>query len=597
MTDVPISALTLTSGLGGTENFEIVQGGASYKTTTAQIAAYIGTNFPITGGSINNTPIGNITPSTGVFTTLTATSTISGANLSGTNTGDVTIGTANGLSRVGQILSLAAANGSTTGALSSTDWTTFNNKQAAGNYITALTGEVTATGPGSVVATLLNSAVIGKVLTGYVSGAGTVTATDTILQAIQKLNGNIGLKANIDSPTFTGSVGIGIAATNIFTTYNSSTAAAYTIANFISEANPTGLSTTYVKFEKGSGYGAAIGGYLSQGVGSGLILATINGGTVTDRAWLDNTGNFGIGAIAQARLHIERNTPAEMGLFINNPNASGYTSVRFGNSDRATNGDHLVYGGSNMGIRSKTGAYISIEPSGAVSAYFTTAGFFNIGAVAGYPIYVQKTATFADVMAKFNNTGSGVCKIALANTSTTYDCEIGASGNDFFVNNTGSEKLRAKTWGVDVQGIIRAGNTGSAYTSTPSGNYGCFIQSDSAGVVHLDAYNPVGGSALSIGVNTGSAAIIQMLYVDTTTFTFTDAKNLAFGTTTGTKIGTATTQKIGLWNATPIVQPTTAVAAATFVVGAGTAVNDASTFDGYTIKQVVKALRNMGALA
>lgn len=39
--------------------------------------------------------------------------------------------------------------------------------------------------------TVLNSAVIAKVLTGYVSGAGTVAATDTLLQAIQKLNGNI----------------------------------------------------------------------------------------------------------------------------------------------------------------------------------------------------------------------------------------------------------------------------------------------------------------------------------------------------------------------------------------------------------------------
>jgi hypothetical protein len=39
--------------------------------------------------------------------------------------------------------------------------------------------------------TVLNSAVIGKVLTGYVSGSGTVLATDTILEAIQKLNGNI----------------------------------------------------------------------------------------------------------------------------------------------------------------------------------------------------------------------------------------------------------------------------------------------------------------------------------------------------------------------------------------------------------------------
>lgn len=84
----------------------------------------------------------------------TFTGTISASNLSGTNTGNVTIGTANGLSIAGQVLSLALASTSTTGALSSTDWNTFNNKQAAGNFITALTGDVTATGPGSVAATI-----------------------------------------------------------------------------------------------------------------------------------------------------------------------------------------------------------------------------------------------------------------------------------------------------------------------------------------------------------------------------------------------------------------------------------------------------------
>lgn len=78
--------------------------------------------------------------------------------------------------------------------LSAPDWVTFNNKQPAGDYITALTGEAIASGPGSASTTLSNSAVIGKVLTGYTSGAGTVAATDTILQAIQKLNGNDALK-------------------------------------------------------------------------------------------------------------------------------------------------------------------------------------------------------------------------------------------------------------------------------------------------------------------------------------------------------------------------------------------------------------------
>jgi hypothetical protein len=51
----------------------------------------------------------------------------------------VTIGTANGLSLSTQALSLATASGSTTGALNSTDWTTFNGKQAAGSYVTTAT--------------------------------------------------------------------------------------------------------------------------------------------------------------------------------------------------------------------------------------------------------------------------------------------------------------------------------------------------------------------------------------------------------------------------------------------------------------------------
>lgn len=48
------------------------------------------------------------------------------------------------------------ATGSVPGFLTAADWTTFNGKQASGNYITALTGDVTASGPGSVAATVVN---------------------------------------------------------------------------------------------------------------------------------------------------------------------------------------------------------------------------------------------------------------------------------------------------------------------------------------------------------------------------------------------------------------------------------------------------------
>lgn len=113
----------------------------------------------------------------------TFTGTISASNLSGTNTGDVTLGTANGLSLVGQALSLALSSTSTTGSLTSTDWNTFNNKQAAGNYITALTGDATASGPGSVALTLatVNGNVgsfgtASQVSAFTVSGKGLITA-------------------------------------------------------------------------------------------------------------------------------------------------------------------------------------------------------------------------------------------------------------------------------------------------------------------------------------------------------------------------------------------------------------------------------------
>jgi len=60
-----------------------------------------------------------------------------------------------------------------------------------------LTGDVTSSGNAT---TLTNAPVIAKVLTGYTSGAGTVAAADSILQAIQKLNGNDATNANLTGP-------------------------------------------------------------------------------------------------------------------------------------------------------------------------------------------------------------------------------------------------------------------------------------------------------------------------------------------------------------------------------------------------------------
>lgn len=60
-------------------------------------------------------------------------------------------------------------------------------------------------------------------------------------------------------------------------------------------------------------------------------------------------------------------------------------------------------------------------------------------------------------------------------------------------------------------------------------------------------------AGVSMGLGEGTAGAMQAAFLATTV---PDGTNLAFGTSTGTKLGTATTQKIGFYNATPIVQPT-----------------------------------------
>ena len=68
-------------------------------------------------------------------------------------------------------------------------------------------------------------------------------------------------------------------------------------------------------------------------------------------------------------------------------------------------------------------------------------------------------------------------------------------------------------------------------------------------------------------------------------FKIPDAVDIETGTSTGTKIGTATTQKIGFYNATPVVQPT-AVADATDAATVITQLN-----------ALLTRMRNLGLIA
>lgn len=73
--------------------------------------------------------------------------------------------------------------------------------------------------------------------------------------------------------------------------------------------------------------------------------------------------------------------------------------------------------------------------------------------------------------------------------------------------------------------------------------------------------------------------------------------NIILSATTGTKIGTATNQKLAFWNKTPIIQPTTGITGASRVGGGGATITDTDTFGGYTVAQLAAILINTGLTA
>lgn len=134
--------------------------------------------------------------------------------------------------------SIQQANSSQDGYLSSADWNVFDGKQDAGNYITDLIGEASASGPGNANVILNNAAVISKVLTGLNITGGTVVSTDTILQAFGKLQNQV--SGLIGGTTYQG---VWNASTNVPTLVSSvGTDGYYYIVNVSGNTNLNGIT-------------------------------------------------------------------------------------------------------------------------------------------------------------------------------------------------------------------------------------------------------------------------------------------------------------------------------------------------------------------
>ncbi len=194
-------------------NPRTINGVAFDGTANITVTAAAGT---LTGTTLNATVVTSSLTSVGTLTNLTVTNPISGSvtGNAATATALQTARTINGVSFDGTAnITVTAAAGTLTGTtlnsavvtssltsvgtllnLTVTNTITGSVSGSSGSFTGALSGDVTGTQSATAIS---NTVVTSKLLTGFTSGAGTVTGTDSILTAINKLNGNIALKLSI----------------------------------------------------------------------------------------------------------------------------------------------------------------------------------------------------------------------------------------------------------------------------------------------------------------------------------------------------------------------------------------------------------------
>jgi hypothetical protein len=201
---VPSTNTLTVARLAGTADNVVTNANLTGMVTSVGNTTTVVTNANLNGmvtSSGNTTTVVTNANLTGMVTSVGNTTTVvTNANL----TGEVTsVGNATTVTNAAVLSKVVTGWTPGAGIITATDSVLEVLQKLAGNdgVNANLTGEVTSVGNAT---TVTNAAVIGKVLTGYVSGAGTIAATDSVLQAFQKLNGNVALKLDSTNGVLTG---------------------------------------------------------------------------------------------------------------------------------------------------------------------------------------------------------------------------------------------------------------------------------------------------------------------------------------------------------------------------------------------------------
>lgn len=298
--NVAMLGQALNTGVSATQigGYFLLSGGAgtnpSNYTSAALLADNGGTTSPIFIARDNGTPVFTIADGA----TITATGSITAANLTGTNSGNVTIGTANGLSISTQVLSLATAvAGGANGALLGTDKSKLD--VTSGTNSGDLTLVAVGTTPSTAGASLSGQALTlqpadathgGVISTTTQSIAGNKTLTGSLTSTLASGNSLVIDTTTLVADATNHRVGIGTASPSSFlhavNTLPTDTGATQNGVNFnfASSSGSTGRAQTALNLNLSSGY---TGGFSTQTM---LALSTT---ASTANSLSNNNANFG----------------------------------------------------------------------------------------------------------------------------------------------------------------------------------------------------------------------------------------------------------------------------------------------------------------
>ncbi len=479
----------------------------------------------------------------------------------------------------GLTIQVKLATASVSGYLSSTDWSTFNGKQAAGNYITALTGDVTASGPGSVAATLatVNSNVGSFTYASItVNGKGLITAASSGSAPEVPLTFSTGLTRSVN--TITANISTGVA--------GGQTAIGGTASGNALTLSSTSHATKGKILFGNSAYDEA-NNYLSLGQSTGVCqLDMLIPGTGVTQGQLVTWTYTGVASGATVLTACTYNlTNSHTGIGTHNFNAFKFNVTN--NSVVAGSGLTLTFGVMDATCTEAapwagTGSIappvlsnikstftdatrtISKNPQGAFG--LTYVGFDAVQAGFGNTTFTTGSKTYNTIGIRSVTSLIPVAVSSGTPVFNAYACDLSVTGSTLGTSTSYILYLRKgqgadTNWGIFMNETTSTTNhkltndtqicyfgTGNDATLSFSGTQ-FLIQSDV--VTSTDSLQIRGGTN-GVIINIGSTA--QITYTSLTG-TLVDAFNYVYGSTTGTKFGTATSQKMGWYNATPIIQP------------------------------------------